>query len=142
MSETTSRSYGARREHVQTYCMDGVGHWSSLLFAVSVRPRKHPQVCNALWNSVTPTGNDTEIVDAERCPWQLRTLPDYLWDVTWPIFIPTLHAFSSSQGSQSENLSVSLSSGLIICVCLFVVCLIWFGLVFTCFLFVFTLYRK
>ena len=62
MSETTSRSNGARREHVQTYCMDGVGQWSCYLFAVSVRPRKHTQVCNALWNSLTPTGNETEII--------------------------------------------------------------------------------
>ena len=70
MSETTSRSNGARREHVQTYCMDGVGQWSCSLFAVSVRPRKHPQVFNALWNSMTPTGNETEIdlVPALRTP--------------------------------------------------------------------------
>ena len=70
MSETTSRSNGARREHVQTYCMDGVGQWSCSLFAVSVRPRKHTQVCNALWNLMTLTGNEAEIdlVSALRTP--------------------------------------------------------------------------
>ena len=50
--------------------MHGVGQWSCSLFAVSVRPRKHPQVFNALWNSMTPTGNETEIdlVPALRTP--------------------------------------------------------------------------
>ena len=87
--------------------------------------------------------------DAVRCPWQLRTLPDYLWDVTWPILIPTLHAFSSSQSSQNVNFLVSLTclrGWLFVFVCLFVVCLVWFGLVFTCVLCVcvcvFTLHRK
>ena len=40
------------------------------MFAVSVRPRKHPQVFNALWNSMTPTGNEreTDLVPALRTP--------------------------------------------------------------------------
>ena len=39
--------------------MGGVGQWSCSLFAVSVRPQ-HTQVSSALWNSMTPTGNERE----------------------------------------------------------------------------------